>query len=172
MLGEANQELTFVCTGGLLPADTYTVTLRSTDSGFRAAAGDPLDGHADGVSGDDYHATFTVAAWPAGTVTVSRPDMARGAGQPVNVPAAAASLPIRIANAASLTSLAVDVVYDPALLSVTAAARAPGIPADWMVNPATSTAGVAQVTAWGTSPRSGAEVEVRRLTAAVPHEAP
>jgi len=78
----------------------------------------------------------------------------------------------RIANVGSVTSLAVDLVYDPALLSTTATARAPGIPADWTVNLDTSTTGVAKVTAFGTSPLSGAEVEVLRLTAAVPNDAP
>ena len=105
---------------------------------------------------------------------VSIPDIARGAGQPVNIPNAASGLPIRLDNAAGVTSLAVDLVYDPALLKITAATLAAGLPGDWsVVNPPdTSTPGVAKIRASGTTALSGTNVEVVRLTAAVPSDAP
>jgi hypothetical protein len=37
-----NRQVTFVCTGGPLVPDTYTVTLRSADNGFREPSGDLL----------------------------------------------------------------------------------------------------------------------------------
>ncbi|MBN2133619.1 MAG: hypothetical protein JW741_29225, partial [Sedimentisphaerales bacterium] len=85
VVGADQRQITFVKTGGLLEPDTYTVTLFSGAARFREPSGGLLDGNADGTTGDDYQTTFTVAARPAGTVTVSLPDLARGAGQTVNV---------------------------------------------------------------------------------------
>ena len=165
-------QLTFVAGGGLLAADTYTVTFRSAADGFGEPGGDLLDGNGDGVVGDSYSATFAIADRPAGTVTVSVPDMARGAGQPVNVPNSAAGLPIRISDAVGVTSLAVDLRYDPALLSITGATLASGIPTDWSVGLDTSTPGVARVAASGTPLPAGTNLDLVRLTAAVPEGAP
>ncbi len=172
VLSQSNHQLTFVAGGGLLAADTYTVTFRSAADGFGEPGGDLLDGNGDGVVGDSYSATFAIADRPAGTVTVSVPDMARGAGQPVNVPNSAAGLPIRISDAVGVTSLAVDLRYDPALLSITGATLASGIPTDWSVGLDTSTPGVARVAASGTPLPAGTNLDLVRLTAAVPEGAP
>ena len=162
----------FVKTGGVLLPDTYAVTLKSGATGFRDLDGDPLDGNNNGTTGDDYTTSFTVAS--STNRVVSIPDMARGAGQPVNIPNAASGLPVRLDDAAGVTSLAVDLVYDPALLSITAATLAAGVPGDWSVvsPPDTSTPGVAKIRASGTTALSGTNVDVVRLTAAVPSTAP
>ena len=174
VLGDSNRQLTFVSTGGLLPPDTYTVTFRSAANGFREPPGELLDGNANGVLGDDYSKTFPVPSLPAGTVTLSLPDFARGAGQSVNIPNAAAGLPIRISDAAGVTSLAVDLVYDEDLLDITAAVKAAGLPADWSVvsPPDTSLDGVARIQASGTTALTGTDVELVRLSVAVPDDAP
>ena len=63
---------------GLLPADTYTVTLVSGSTAFKAATGGSLlDGNADGTPGDNYTTTFTVNPVPATAVVVDVPDFAR-----------------------------------------------------------------------------------------------
>jgi len=168
----SRQQLTFVATGGPLTPDVYTVTLKSGAAALRDAGGSVLDGDADWTPGGDFTAQFTVPTPPADTRLVSLPDLARGASQSVNVPNTAAGLPIRLDNAAGVTSLAVDLVYEPALLNVTAAALAAGIPADWTVALDTGTAGLARITATGTTPLSGTNVDIVRLTAAVPSTAP
>ena len=62
MIVSANdQTITFVKTGGVLAADTYTVTFRSAANGFVDTSGNLLDGNADGTPGDNYVTTFTVA---------------------------------------------------------------------------------------------------------------
>src|SRR5262249_38280028 len=70
-----NQRITFIQTGqtgvpgtntpglplfGVLPNDTYTVTLRSASNGFKDASGGLLDGNANGTPGDDFVTTFVV----------------------------------------------------------------------------------------------------------------
>src|SRR5206468_8578964 len=94
VIDPGNTRLTFVKTGGpagggtagLLAPGTYTATLVSGPGAFKDAAGAPLDGNADGTGGDNYTATFMVAA-PTGVV-VTVPDFARGpdGSNALNVP--------------------------------------------------------------------------------------
>ena len=165
------RQITFVKSGGLLEPDAYTVTLFSGPTRFRDAAGRLLDGDSDGVAGDNFRTTLTVAQRSAGTVTVSLPDFARGAGQPVNIPSLAAGLPIRLDAAPGVTSLSLDLLYDPSLLSITAAALAQGVPGDWAVTLNTGTTGVARITAAGTTALAGTDLDVVRLTVRVPNDA-
>ena len=94
---------------GVLPNDTYTVTLRSATNGFKDTNGNLLDGNADGTQGGDYVTTFVVNN-PSNSVTVTLPDFARGAGQLVNVPNTDAAdntfsngLPLRLYNGINFT---------------------------------------------------------------------
>jgi hypothetical protein len=64
--------------GSLLSAGTYQVTMASGTNGFKDAAGETLDGNDDGTNGDNFVDTFVVSTPPAGQVTVSLPDFARG----------------------------------------------------------------------------------------------
>ena len=105
VLGSAAQSTLF----GVLPNDTYTVTLRSATNGFKDANGNLLDGNADGTPGGDYVTTFVVNN-SSSSVTVTLPDFARGAGQLVNVPNTVAAdntfttgLPLRLYNGISFT---------------------------------------------------------------------
>ncbi len=116
---------------GVLPNDTYTVTLRSATNGFKDTNNNLLDGNADGTPGGDYVTTFVVDNQP-NSVTVTLPDFARGAGQLVNVPNTdpandtfTTGLPLRLYNSDSsgsqtITSVSLTLKYDPSLLSVDA----------------------------------------------------
>ncbi len=145
--------------------------MKSGAAAFRDTAGNLLDGDADNASDGDLSSPFTVAS--SGDRIVSIPDMARGAGQPVNIPNTAPGLPIRISNADGVLSLAADLAYDEDLLDITAATLAAGLPGDWrVVNPPdTSTPGVAKIRASGATALSGTNLEVVRLIAVVPSDA-
>ena len=92
VVDQNNTRITFVETGqsgvlgsaapgtlfGVLPNDTYTVTLRSASDGFQDADGNLLDGNADGTPGDNFVTTFVVNN-PANSVIVTLPDFARRA---------------------------------------------------------------------------------------------
>ncbi len=79
-------KLSFIATGGALPTDTYTVTMRSASNGIvDQALGESLDGEfngsfpsGNGVAGGDFNFTFSVTANP---LVVSIPDFARGSTQ-------------------------------------------------------------------------------------------
>ncbi|MCY2987786.1 MAG: FG-GAP-like repeat-containing protein [Planctomycetota bacterium] len=134
VLSEGDRRITFIRTGGLraaglgltaaaaglLPADTYTVTLRSAANGFKDLAENLLDGNADGMPGEDYTTTFTVGAVPANAVTVGLVDVVRGYGQPVNFPAnnLTAGLPLAVSDGSRVSALSLTLRYDPALLTV------------------------------------------------------
>jgi hypothetical protein len=118
VVSAAGNSLTFVKTGGPLAADTYSVVLRSAANGFRDPSGGLLDGNRDGTAGDNYTATFTVNAPAANARTVSLPDLARGYGQPINLPANAGDgLPLTISDGRNVTRVTLRLGYNPALIS-------------------------------------------------------
>ena len=163
------RSVTFVATGGLLPADTYTVTLRSGADAFQDPAGKSLDGNADGSDGGDYTTSFTTTA-PAGRV-VRLPDFARGAGQPVDVPAVAAGLPIAVSDADGITKLVAELADDPTLLTITAADIAPGLPTGSAVAMEAIPGGI-RLTFTSPTPLSAGPSDLIVLTATVPDSAP
>ena len=120
------RSVTFLKTGGPLVADTYTLTLRSAADGFRDASGGLLDGDGDGIAGGDHVLTFVVAA--SADRMLSVPDFARGPGQPVDLPATGAGLPIRLDDGAGVTSARLVLAYDPRLLVITSAVVGSGLP--------------------------------------------
>ncbi len=69
-----NNTITFVKTGGILSADTYTVTFRSASDGFTDNTPNHglLDGNDDGIPGDNFTTTFTVAASTAPVLGIAR----------------------------------------------------------------------------------------------------
>ena len=155
VLGSAAQSTLF----GVLPNDTYTVTLRSASNGFQDTSGNLLDGNGDGTAGDNYVTTFVVNN-ASNSVTVSLPDLARGPGQLVNVPNTAPAndtftngLPLRLYNndstgSQTITSVALTLAYNPSLLNVTGYSTAGlGDPGDSAVTTFdTSTAGLVNIT--------------------------
>ena len=138
--------LSFVKTGGILAPDTYNVSLRSSLSGFHDAAGRLLDGNGDlndTQANDNFLTSFSVASSPARVVSMK--DFARGPGQVVdeNPLVANSHLAVSIDNASGVRSVAFNVQYNPALLHVTAAALASGLPGDWTIAVDNTRAGVA-----------------------------
>jgi surface-anchored protein len=170
----------FVATGGPLAPDTYTVTLRgetaawASNTAFRTtpAPNNTSVLHGNGTTAGTSHVTqFTVAGSTARVVSV--PDFARGFGQAVNVPATGAGIPVTIDDAAGVSRVTFDLVYDPALLTVTAAARGPGVPAAFAVTLDATVAGRARVTLdGGTNTLPAGPLTLVTLTAAVPATAP
>jgi hypothetical protein len=110
--------LRFAKTGGPFAPDTYTVTLRSAADGFKDRDGALLDGDGDGIPGGNWVMNFVSDPVPAQVITLA--DFARGPGQPVDVPATATNLPIRLLDGAGVTKVEVTFAYDPELLSLVA----------------------------------------------------
>ncbi|MCC7081093.1 MAG: right-handed parallel beta-helix repeat-containing protein [Burkholderiales bacterium] len=127
---------TFVRTGGVLAADTYTLTLKSGDNAFKRSqpSADPLDGDDDGVAGGDFSDTFTVSAPTLPVLAIA--DVARANAQPIDIiPATASGLPIWLSNGAGIESIAftLKLRHDPAApatdpMIVSAIALAPDLP--------------------------------------------
>ncbi len=140
------RRLTFVATVGVLPPDSYTLTLRSAADGFIDTTTTLLDGDANSTAGGNYVRTFIVSSSPANAVTLSVANFARGPQQSVNIPANGASgLPIAFSNGGGITTATFNLRYNPALLNITAATVAPGLPAGATVSINTGTAGVAVI---------------------------
>ncbi len=122
--------ITFIATGGPLPAGDYTVNLRSASDGFKSSDGELLDGNFDGSPGTDYVGHFSVSA--AQPVVVSLADFARGPSQEVHVPplekpgsGGTGGLPITLSQAAGVETVVFSLTYDPAQLTITGAVPGP-----------------------------------------------
>ena len=173
----SSNTMSFVKTGGVLAADTYTVTLVSGANAWEDQSGSLLDGEysgtlpsGNGVAGGNFVITFTVA--PSSDRVVSLPDFARGAGQPVNVPATGTNLPISIDNAAGVTAVDVWVQYDPTLLHISNALRATGLPAHWSLACNFVQPGLVELSLAGEVALTGTNVNLITLVADVPATAP
>jgi Ca2+-binding RTX toxin-like protein len=168
----ATNTMSFVRTGSVLAADTYTVTLVSSSTGFNDTLGALLDGDSNFIAGGNYVNTFTVA--PTSARVVSIWDFARGPGQDVDdAPATSGSrLAVRLDNAASVTAVDFDVVYDATLLNIVTATLASGLPPGWSITINPVSPGLLKVTASGITPLSGSNVPVVLLDADVPASAP
>jgi hypothetical protein len=164
---------TFVRTGGPLLPDNYTLTVRSTPDGFADGSGNLLDGNGDGTAGDDYVQQFTVPV--AAQRTVSVPDFARGpnAAHNINIPnTGALGLPVRLDDGAQVRSVDFTLTWDPALLNVTAAQLAAGLPSDWSITANLTTPGQAIITVFGTGTDLNAgPVTLVKLVGHVPNTA-
>ena len=163
--------VTFIKTGDPLPADTYSVRLRSADDGFKDLAGNLLDGDGDGTGGDDFAESFVVSAATPGTVTLSLPDFVRGGGQDVHIPADTSNgvpLLIGISEGTSVRSVDLRIGYDPTLLDFTSATIGAEMPAGSFVALIDDTPGLAILAVRSTSDLpSGTNVLVN-LQAMVP----
>ncbi len=118
VLDKDGQGFVFVRTGGVLPPDTYTLTVRSGANGAQSYFGGWLDGNGDGTSGDDYRTTFTVRASDASVLSL--PDVVRGPGQ-------SASLPLSLTNAGGVTELRFDLLVTETDLAISALRFADGV---------------------------------------------
>ena len=167
---EGGHGFVFVKTGGVLPPDTYTLTIASRGNSLVDELNRALDGDSDGVAGGDYSFTFVVM--PADAHIVSIGEFARAPGQPVNLPAGdlAAGIPIRVSSGEGLTSLAFVLRYDPTLLTVHDVTLASGIAGQISLNLESAHAGRIEVAVEGLYGLSGNPV-VLRIHASVPETA-
>lgn len=159
---------TFVRTGGTLAAGTYSVELLSGANAFVGTTGKLLDGDANGSAGGHYATSFTVAG---GGAVLAIGELSRGPGQPINLPATGAGLPITLANAAGATSIAFTLRYDASLMSISGVTNGAGLPAGSTLSADLSVAGEVrvQITAGAALPAS--VIELVRLQASVPNTA-
>ena len=165
----SDRAVEFIKTGGPLAPDTYTVTLRSAADGFEDTAGLLLDGNGDGTAGDDFNSTFTVAEPAANSVTVGIPDVVRGPGQEVNLPAdTAAGIPLTISEGTNIRAIDARISYDPTLFNIAGATLGADAPSDASVIVNTSTPGLAIVVYFSTAPLPAGEGNFVNLQASVP----
>jgi hypothetical protein len=176
--------ITFIKTGGyrtgntdftkfLLAPDAYTATFRSAPQGTGDNGGfrDNTPSHnllaGDGSTpGTNYTATFTVGSSTARVVSV--PDFARGFHQAVNVatPTTGSGIPLTLSDGTGVSSIALDFVYDPTVLTVTGGAPQAGFTGTIDAG----TPGVVHVSLTGTG--SAGALTFATLTATVPDTAP
>ena len=165
------RSVTFIKSGDPLAADTYTVTLRSAADGFVDGSGQLLDGNDDGTEGDDYTSTFEVAEPAANSVTIGIPDVVRGPGQEVNLPAdATTGIPLTISDGTNIRAIDARISYDPTLLNITGATLGPDAPAGASVILNSSTPGLAIVVYFATAPLPAGAGTFVNLQASVPTE--
>lgn len=173
VLDPNNRRLTFISTTELLPADNYTLTLRSAVDGFRDSAGLLLDGDANGVDGGDFVTTFTVIPRNPNAVTLSLPNFARGPQQAVNIPAnVSTGLPISFSNGGGISSASFELRYNPALLTINAATAAPDLPLGTNVILTFPATGVARIQFAAPTPLAAGVTRFVDLQVSVPSTAP
>lgn len=175
--------LSFIASGGVLPADSYTATLRSSATGIvDDALGQLLDGEysgsfpsGNGTPGGDFIFSFTVSAVP--TLVISLPDFARGPSQAVNVPATGSGtapqtgLPIRFSQAAGITSLTLTLTYDPSLLDITDVDLGPDAPTGSQVEANFDVAGQVTIAFFSLEALPSGDADLIQLVANVPEDA-
>jgi hypothetical protein len=166
----------WVYTGGVMPNDTYTVTLVSGANAFTHGGGDDLDGNTGAPGLENYTQNFVISS---SAKVVSVPDFTRGAGQNVKLPFdTSGGLPITLNNPQNVNSVDFDLFYNPNLLNITAANLAAGVPGGWTITPAftviSPTLTKLRITASGAAPLSAGTtpMQIVSLTANVPSTAP
>ncbi|MDM4019173.1 beta strand repeat-containing protein [Roseiconus lacunae] len=168
--------LTFVATGDALPADTYTVTLRSAADGFTDLAdGELLDGDNNSTAGGNFVDTFTVTT--PGTLTVGLPDVVRGPTQAIQVPASESGtalppgLPIQLSDADGVTSVTLTIEFDPDLLDISSVQLGTDAPSGSQVQANLDTPGVATISFFSVGPMSAGQADIIDIIASVPEDA-
>lgn len=163
-----SRKLRFIRSGGPLEPDDYTLTLRSSASGFVDDNGNLLDGNGDGLAGDNYSTQFTVS--PPDGIALGVRDVVRGPDQPVSF--GGAGLPITINNAQGVRSASFALLYDPALLTINDVALGPGLSGAVVLD--VTQAGIALVTVTSSTQLSSTagSATLVNFTASVPANAP
>ncbi len=163
------RNFTFVASGGLLAPGDYTLTLVSDINGFVDIDGNLLDGNGNGMQGDNFTTSFTIAESTA--VSVTLPNFARGPGQTANIPNTQIGLPLRLSDATDVREVILEITYDPSLLSISAASVATGLPAGANVTLDNNTPGRAILAFLSPEALTGTNLAFVRLTATVPDTA-
>ncbi|MDZ4850521.1 MAG: VCBS domain-containing protein [Pirellulaceae bacterium] len=171
LLDTIANKLRFVKTGGLLAADTYTLTLFSRADGFKSLAGDLLDGDSNGVAGGNFVTTFGVTNMTARIISV--PDFARGAtttaGQSLNLSFDNGNpgVPVTISDGNDVLAIDFDVVFNPALINFSSTFFNV-LPAGWSTTVNLLSAGRMRLTLSGTTPLGSGPQTITRLLGSVP----
>jgi len=165
-----DKTISFIKTGGLLGPDTYTVTLRSGENGFKDSEGHLLDGDEDDVEGGDFVTTIVVESGTARLLSL--PDFTRGPGQVVNVPAVGSGIPVTISDGSDILAVDFVLTYDPGLLNVTGLSLGSEIPDGWAPAFNLNTPGQVVVTIYGPTPLDAGEISLVEIEANVPEDAP
>jgi hypothetical protein len=121
VVSAAGDSLTFIRTGGTLPNDTYTITLRAAANAFHDGT-NLLDGNGDGTPGDDFVTTI-VGSVPVSAITLGIPDFARGKGQEVHLWNSQSQtpfegIPVLISTGVGVRAVDFTILYDPTLLVI------------------------------------------------------
>ena len=167
----AGDSLAFVKSGTPLAPDTYTVRIRGGENGLRSLDGGPLDGNADGEPGDDFFASFAVAAANPDELTVGIPDFVRGPGQAVNLPAdSAAGIPITVSKGTGVRSIDMQLRYDATTLQITDAHVSAAVPDGATVELIHSAPGQATIRFNSPSDLPAGPSQIVSLTATIPSD--
>jgi hypothetical protein len=106
------------------------------------------------------------------SVTVGIPDVVRGPGQSVHVPVSSIGLPLRLTSGGSVTTVRLTLHYNPALLTISAAAVTDSVPIGATVTLDTTTPGQVVISFSSPTPLAGGTIDLITLTASVPNSAP
>ncbi len=169
-LAEDYKSLTFVATGGIPTSGFYHLTLRSAADGFRMTDGTLLDGDDDGLPGGDYGSLFTIER--PREVVVGIPDLVRGTGQAVNYPADTTGVPLSLSNGAGITTLSLSLSYDPALLAINDVLPGTALPEGAALSTESSQPGQMVLTLTSPIPLPAGPLDLGRLIATIPEDAP
>jgi hypothetical protein len=96
---------TFMRTDGLLPPDSYTVTVTTQLKGIG------------GLTLSSNYSNNLIVASP-GSPVLSVPSFARGPGQTVNVPNTSSGIPVTVTGTTSVSQASFSLTYDPTLLTI------------------------------------------------------
>jgi len=163
---EPARSLYYLPTGGLLPADDYTLTISAATDGLADQDGEPLDGDGDGFPGGDFAAEFTVD--PVEAIVVGLPDFSAGPGQAIDL-AGTGGLPVSVDRSEGIERVSLTLLFDPALLEVTGADPAADLPAGWRIESLNlDTPGAATLELVGDAPLPAGLRQLIVLKAAVP----
>ncbi len=172
VLDPLQRRVTFVKSGGPLDPDTYTVTIQSGESGFKSDRGQLLDGNGDGTGGDTFQSTFTVAPPTASTISIGVPDLVRGPGQEINLPADSISgVPLSISEGTNVRAIDLRIRFDPAMLEISDAVVAADMPPSATVVINNTTPGVLILSLFSATSLPAGPVTFAHLRATVPADA-
>jgi hypothetical protein len=163
ILDDDNAGFSFVKTGSSLANGGYTVTLKSGSAAFNE-----LDGNGEGTAGDDYAGAIDINNG-ATLARVGINDAARGPGQAVD---GALSVTLTSNPGANVISVKFNVQYDPALLTLTGADLAVGLPAGSKVVASFATPGLARFTVSSPTAMGAGTIKLVNLKGTVPANAP
>ncbi len=171
----ASNQLTFIKTGSPLAPDTYTLTLSSRIDGVKLESGELLDGDGNGIAGEDYVRSFTIASSTARVVSI--PDFARGstitAGQNVNLSFDNGNpgIPVTLSDGTGVLAIDFDVVYDPTMINFLSTFY-DVLPAGWTTSVNLVSSGRMRLTLSGSTPLNSGSQTITRLIATIPANVP